>query len=147
MILKEEKDFCIECRREAEFTLQKKEIVKRIRDKEYKFQITVAICSHCGEEMSILGLIDKNIQEIDEQYRTAEGIVSISDIKKLLKLCKADKTVLSIALGFEHNTISNYLKGQIPSKECSDVIKSALKYFLKTLNKRRSNYKRNKDFI
>jgi len=67
-------DFRIECRKETEYLLQKKDIVKNIRDKEYTFAITVAVCAECGEEMSIPGLIDKNVQEIDEQYRTAEGL-------------------------------------------------------------------------
>ena len=34
--------------------------------------------------MSIPGLIDKNIQEIDEQYRAAEGLISVDDMEKLI---------------------------------------------------------------
>ena len=82
MTEKVRRDFCINCRKETEYLLRKKDIVKNIRDKKYTFAITVAICAECGEEMSIPGLIDKNIQEIDEQYRTTEGIVSIDDIEK-----------------------------------------------------------------
>lgn len=41
----------------------KKNIAKIIRDKEYTFAITVAICTECGEEMSIQGLIDKNVED------------------------------------------------------------------------------------
>jgi len=123
---KERRDFCIECRKETEFLLQKKDIVKSIRDKRYTFRITVAICTKCGEEMSIPGLIDKNIQEIDEQYRTAEGIVSIDDIEKLMKIYKIGKAPLSITLGFGEVTIPRYLEGQIPSKEYSDVVRAAL---------------------
>ena len=73
------RDFCIECRKETEYLLQKKDIVKNIRDKEYTFGITVAVCADCGEEMSIPGLMDKNVQEINEQYRAAEGLVSINE--------------------------------------------------------------------
>ena len=79
MTEKVRRDFCIECRKETEYLLQKKDIVKNIRDKEYSFSITVAVCAECGEEMSIPGLIDKNVQEIDEQYRDAEGLVSIDE--------------------------------------------------------------------
>ena len=68
--------------------MQKKNIVKTIRDKEYTFGITAAICSECGGEMSIPGLIDKNVQEIDEQYRAAEGLVTVEDIEKLMKIYK-----------------------------------------------------------
>lgn len=80
MVEKGRRDFCIECRKETEYFLQKREIVKNIRDKEYIFSITVAVCAECGEEMSIPGLIDKNVQEIDEQYRSVEGLVSVGDI-------------------------------------------------------------------
>ena len=120
------KDFCIECRKDTEYILQKRDIVKTIKDKDYSLSITVAICSECGEEMSIPGLIDKNILEIDEQYRTAEGLVSIDDIERLMKIYKIGKAPLSLALGFGEVTIHRYMEGQIPSKEYSDVIKAAL---------------------
>ena len=119
-------DFCIECRRETEYLLQKRDIIKTIRDKEYTFGITVAICSECGGEMSIPGLIDKNVQEINEQYRAAESLVSIDDIEKLMKIYKIGKAPLSLALGFGEVTIPRYLEGQVPSKEYSDIVKAAL---------------------
>lgn len=119
-------DFCIECRRETEYLLQKRDIIKTIRDKEYTFGITAAICPECGGEMGIPGLIDKNIQEIDEQYRAAESLVSIDDIEKLMKLYKIGKAPLSLALGFGEVTIPRYLEGQVPSKEYSDIVRAAL---------------------
>lgn len=119
-------DFCIECRNETEYMLQKRRIVKTIRDREYTFEVTAAICRECGEEMSIPGLIDRNVQEIDEQYRWTEGIVTVKDIERLMKLYKIGKGPLSLALGFGEVTIPRYLEGQIPSKEYSDIIKSAL---------------------
>ena len=122
----ERRDFCIECRKETEYVLQKKKIVKNIRDKEYTFEITVAVCTECGEEMSIPGLIDQNVQEIDEQDRAMEEIVSIDDIKKIMDIYKIGKAPLSLALGFGEVTIPRYLEGQVPSKEYSDIIKAAL---------------------
>ncbi len=126
MTEKERRDFCIECRKETEYYLQKKKIVKKIRDKDYTFGITVAVCVDCGAEMSIPGLIDKNVQEIDEQYRTAEGIVTMDDIERLMKIYKIGKAPLSLALGFGEVTVARYLEGQVPSKEYSDIIKAAL---------------------
>ena len=72
-------DFCIECRKNTVYILQKRPVIKTIKEKEYSFGITVAVCTECGEKMSIPGLIDKNVQEIDEQYRAAEGIVISSN--------------------------------------------------------------------
>lgn len=51
----------------------KKRHKKTIKDTDYTFRITVAICDECGEEMSIPGLIDKNIREVDEQYLASEA--------------------------------------------------------------------------
>ena len=119
-------DFCTVCRKETEYTLQKRNIKRKIKEVEYTFGITVAICDECGEEMSIPGLIDKNIQEVNEQYRAYEGIVSIGDIEKLMKIYKIGKAPLSLALGFGEITITRYLSGQIPSKEYSDIMKRAL---------------------
>lgn len=126
MAKEKRKTFCITCRKEEEYFLQKREVVRTIRNKEYTFEITVAVCAECGEEMSIPGLIDKNVQEIDEQYRAFEGLVTIEDIERLMKNYKIGKTPLSLALGFGEVTISRYLDGQVPSKEYSDIIKAAL---------------------
>lgn len=119
-------DFCTECRKETEYTLEKREYRQKIKGVEYSFDITVAICSECGAEMSPLGLIDKNVKEIDEQYRACEGIVSVEDIERLMKIYKIGKSPLSLALGFGEVTITRYLSGQIPSKEYSDIMRKAL---------------------
>ena len=126
MTEKMRRDFCIECRKETEYLLQKRDMVKTIKDKSYKFEITVAVCMECGREMSIPGLIDKNVQEIDEQYRAMEGLVSMEDIEKLMKIYKIGKAPLALALGFGEVTIPRYLEGQVPSREYSDIIKAAL---------------------
>ncbi len=126
MTEKGRRDFCIECRKETEYLLQKRDIIKTIRGQDYTFGITVAICAECGEEMSIPGLIDKNVQEIDEQYRAIEGIVSINDIERLMKIYKIGKAPLSLVLGFGEVTIPRYLEGQIPSKEYSNVVRAAM---------------------
>ena len=119
-------NFCTSCRKETEYTLQKRNIVKTIKDEEYTFGITVAICNECGEEMFIPGLIDRNIQEVDEQYRAYKGIISIDDIEKLMKIYKIGKAPLSLSLGFGEVTITRYLSGQIPSKRYSDIMRKAL---------------------
>jgi uncharacterized phage-associated protein len=90
--------------------------------------------------MGVPGVFDLNSREIDEQYRKAESIVSIEDIKDLMKIYDIGKTPLSLALGFGEITITRYLDGQVPSKEYSDVIRSALSspaFMKEMLNKNR----------
>lgn len=123
---RDNRDFCIACRKNTEYTLRKKNITNVINGKKYNFTVTTAVCTQCGKEMSIPGLIDKNIKEVDEQYRICEDIVTIDDIEKLMTIYKIGKEPLSLALGFGQITIRRYLSGQMPSKEYSNVIKSAL---------------------
>lgn len=111
---KSKKDFCMKCRKETEYLLQKRDLVKNIRNKEYTFGITVAICAECGEEMSIPGLIDKNVQEINEQYRTAESLVSIDDIERLMKIYKkGDVTVFTSGVPIGISGTTNMIKVQV----------------------------------
>ena len=88
MAEKKRMDFCTTCRKDTTYTLEKININKIIKDKEYNFSITAALCDECGEAMAVPGLIDKNIQEIDEQYRAYENLVSIDEIEKLMKIYK-----------------------------------------------------------
>lgn len=62
------------------------------------------------------GLIDRNIREIDEQYRAYEGIVSIADIDRIMKIYKIGKAPLSLALGFGEITITRYLEDKFHPK-------------------------------
>lgn len=123
---REKMDFCTECRKDTEYVLKKKTITKTIKDTVYQFEVTTAVCAECGEEISIPGLIDRNIKEVDEQYRMVTGIVTTEDIGKLMKIYQIGKAPLSLALGFGEVTITRYLAGQVPSKEYSDIIRAAL---------------------
>lgn len=118
--------FCMECRKETAYTLHKTAITKIIRKKEYHFLITTAHCKECGCEVGVNGILDYNAKEIDEQFRKAEGIISLEEIEKLGKIYNLGKAPLSIALGFGEVTIPRYLTGQIPSKEHSDIMRAAL---------------------
>ena len=97
--------YCTNCRKETTYTLKKQEIRKVIKDKEYTFLITVAVCNECNEEISVPGLLDLNIKEIDSQYREKENLITIEDINKLLKIYDIGKGPLALVLGFGEVTI------------------------------------------
>lgn len=130
-------DFCTSCRKETSYKICKKTVQKVIKDKSYEFEIVVAFCDECGNEMDIPGLLDSNVKSIDEQYRQIEGLISVDDIQKIMDIYNIGKAPLSIALGFGEITITRYLSGQMPSKEYSDIIKKALSspdYMMQLLN-------------
>lgn len=125
-MIRKRRSFCTECREETAFILRQTHYKKFIKDREYDFVIFEAVCEKCGEPMNVPGLMDRNSQEIDRQYRFQEDIVSIDDIYNLMKVYKMGKAPLSLALGFGEITITRYALGQIPSKEYSDIIRKAL---------------------
>ena len=118
--------FCTECRTETNYKIQYVTCKKIIREKEYEFYILEAHCAQCDAPVTVPGLLDINAQEIDLQYREAEGIVTIKEISDFMEVYKLGKAPLSLALGFGEITITRYLAGQVPSKEYSDVIRKAL---------------------
>jgi hypothetical protein len=97
--MQRETGFCVECRDVTSYTLQKKLVKKMIRGEELTFEITCAICDRCGEFMSVPGIIDLNVREVDEQYRKLKDLVTIEDIYTLMKLYNIGKAPLSIVLG------------------------------------------------
>lgn len=134
--MNKKKIICPECRTYTGYIIKKEKRKYIIRDQEYYFDITVAYCEKCGEEIEVPGLLDLQMKEVDEQYRKKENIVFINEIEKLMTLYDIGKAPLSLGLGFGEITITRYLKGQVPSKEYSDIIKNALespKYMLNKL--------------
>lgn len=132
--------FCTECRAETACRIQYTSYRKCIRDKEYEFEITEAVCEKCGAQVNIPGIMDSNALAVDRQYRLTEGIVSIEDICNLMEVYGLGKAPMSLALGFGEITITRYLMGQMPSKEYSDIIRSALEspqFMLEKLNENR----------
>ena len=118
--------FCTECGNFVTYSVDKKKTQKNIRDKEYNFEVTIAVCDGCGAEVNVPGIMDLRVQEVDRQYREIEQIVSIENIENLMEVYNIGKAPLSLALGFGEITVTRYLQGQVPSKEYSDVMRSAL---------------------
>lgn len=133
-------DFCIGCRKETEYVVKEEYRTRTVKDKQYTYKTIIAYCSECGEEMSVPGLIDKDMEIFDAYYRMTEGLISIPEIKRLMDLYNLGKAPLAFALGFGEVTIARYLEGQLPSKRYSDLMREALfnpDFMLENLNDNR----------
>ena len=71
---KERTQFCIECREDTMYRIQRVPCTKSIKGKDYVFEISEAVCEKCSESVNIPGLMDSNAQEIDRQYRLQESV-------------------------------------------------------------------------
>lgn len=126
MVKETNMNFCIECRKDTEYVLKEEIRTKIIKDKVYEYKTIVAYCKVCGEEMSLPGLNDKDMELFDKQYRNIEGIISNEEIAKIMEIYNIGKAPLSLALGFGEITVSRYLEGQMPSKKYSDIMREVL---------------------
>lgn len=119
--------FCEYCEDDKfNYKLTKEKYTHEINGTIYEFYEYVAYCPDCGEPLDVPGLIDINSDYMDKQYREKEGIISIKDIERCLSLYNISKDAFAKALGIGEATIHRYFKGQIPSKEYSERIKSVL---------------------
>lgn len=123
---KERTQFCIECRKETGYEIERGQYTYSIKGQEYTFYILKAVCDKCGEEINLPGLMDSNAKLIDKQYREFENLVSVEDINTLMEVYNIGKAPLSLALGFGEITITRYIQGQYPSIEYSDIIRKAI---------------------
>lgn len=124
--MRESTQFCGECGREMPYRIKRRPVSRRIHKKECVFEIAEAVCTQCGKEIHVPGLIDYNAAEIDRQYREQERLISVQRIKSLMKNHQIEKEALSLALGLDEIKIDRYLAGQVPSREDSDMIRKAL---------------------
>ncbi len=89
MTEKGRRDFCIECRKETEYLLQKKDIVKNIKDKEYPLlDIGIAANNICMQATE-LGLGSCILGWFDEK-----------GLKQLLDVPEKKRIPLVISLGY-----------------------------------------------
>ncbi|MFG6330934.1 MAG: hypothetical protein K1W28_03740 [Lachnospiraceae bacterium] len=117
-------DYCTKCRKITGFQFTKTVVREQIRGKAYTFVLTAALCEECREAMNVPGLIDLNIRERDEQFRQAENLISLDDIRRLSDLLRAQDGSLSPELDPE--SLSAYVSGQMPSRQESDLMKESL---------------------
>ena len=73
-------EFCTACRKNTEYTLQNRDIIKTIKEKDYTFHITVAVCNECGEEMNIPGLM-----RMSAKWMNSIGLMRESFQQRILK--------------------------------------------------------------
>lgn len=133
----ENRDFCIFCRKETMYEIKEIKRSRFIKEKEYTYQSVAAYCKECGEEMLIPGMLDQDTMLFDLAYRKANALILITDINKIVQKYALSESMLSLVLGFEKDTITNYIQGQMPLYEHSQVLKEVLinpKYMMQLLD-------------
>lgn len=113
---------CCDCGKRSSYHIYKRPARTVIKDLEIEYEEFYGVCDQCKEELYVPGLDDQNEEEIERIYRKEKGLITVSEIKTILKKYNVEKRPLSKLLGFGELTITRYIDGQLPSKRYSDIL-------------------------
>ena len=114
--------FCENCLKEVncEYFEDNKEIV--VNNKTIKYLEKYYICSECNNKFYD-DLHDYNVSTVNNELRKLNNLVTIDEIKEIMKKYNIGKKPLSVVLGLGEVTITRYLEGRNPTKDNSDLLK------------------------
>lgn len=116
------KAYCPECRKESNYSVERKKLNGTIKALDISYDGEVAYCDNCGSEIFIPEIHDTNLEALNEQYRNQNALISPQQITEILENYDIGKRPLSVLLGWGEQTVSRYINGDIPSKQYSDIL-------------------------
>ena len=133
---------CWNCRKKVAYTIKARKVFENIKGIDHPYNEKFAICNECQEEITVPGMDDENMRELDNVFRRENDLITVDEIHLLLEKYNIEKRPLSKLLGFGEITITRYLEGQLPAKKYSDMLRRLLKYdaeMKKILEQRKEN--------
>ncbi|MBE5845171.1 MAG: DUF4065 domain-containing protein [Butyrivibrio sp.] len=121
-----DKVLCAECRSLQSYEIRTEQHKREWNGKIYTYNKRVAICRNCGQQVTVPGLDDLNESEFETKCRGECDYILVDEINDILIKYDVEKRPLSKVLGLGEHTIENYLKGQLPSKRYSDMLRRVL---------------------
>lgn len=118
--------FCEHCEDVFDFEEQFEHKKKTIKGKEINYLAKEAHCKECGSLMFVPEIHDFNLKQINDAYREAEGLITISDIEKTINIYDIGKRPLSLVLGWGEGTVTRYLNGDMPTKQYSQTLQKVI---------------------
>ena len=124
-----DKVFCAECEELQSYAISTERSTRIWNGIECEFNKRVCRCRKCGCKVLVPGIADLNEAEFDNKCREENDYILIDDIKGIMAKYDVEKRPLSLALGLGEHTIENYLKGQLPSRRYSDMLKRVFAHY------------------
>lgn len=115
--------FCPECREDVTFSVKDSDLTMPLKGEEYQIKGMVAYCDKCGAEIYVAEIEDYNLEQLYNEYRKANDIISLEQIRAIPEKYAIAKRPLSLLLGWGEQTFTRYYNGDMPSKLYSDTLK------------------------
>ena len=142
--MKKHHTFCENCREEVSYTVTSAPMSGTIRGTEYPYSGKEATCSNCGAPVYIAEINDFNLKALYDEFRKANGIISLEHILEIPKKYDIGKRPLSLLLGWGEQTFSRYCDGDMPTRQYSYILNKIYdnpEYYSEILEKGKSNLK------
>lgn len=118
------RDFCVECRKEVDYSVNKSVCKKIIKGYEFEYEKEEALCNECKNLIFVDQIHDKNIERAKIAFNKKVSEDTISLVNEIMLKYNIGKRPLALLLDWGELTITRYLDGMIPKKEYLDVLKS-----------------------
>ncbi len=114
--------FCESCRDDVSYIVTSVSMNGTIKGTLYQYIGKEVRCADCGALVYIPEINDFNLKALYDEYRTANGIISLEHILALPEKYAIGKRPLSRLLGWGEQTFSRYCDGDMPTKQYSEVL-------------------------
>lgn len=118
--------FCENCLDDNEYIIKNIPVTEKFRGHEIKYMKKETFCKECNGLVYVAEINDENLNTLYSEARKLEDLISIDEIKEIMKKYNIGKRPLSKLLGWADLTITRYLEGFLPNKEYSDKLKLIL---------------------
>ena len=116
--------YCYMCDQDVDVIIKKEIEVHCLKGADVRCEVENVYCQKCGAQVYIPMINDRNLDCINLAYREHHGIITIHEIEALLDRYDIGAKPLAHLLGWGEVTIIRYLKGQIPDRIHSDILKT-----------------------
>lgn len=111
---------CFKCEQKVEPVLETYNSEFEVNNKKYKYRAYRGYCPYCNNLIETLP--EQDLLSRDKAFRKAEGIITTKQINSIFEKYDLNNLELSSILGWEESKINNYMNGEIPSRNDSEIL-------------------------
>lgn len=115
--------FCKNCREIKSCSVQSETAIKKSRHNTAEAVRESGYCCSFASEGDLPALRDDTLRKARDDYRETLKLIKIEEIEEILKKYDIGKRPLSLILGWKENTLTRYATGDLPTKDCSEMLK------------------------
>lgn len=115
---------CGNCRKKVSYKILRRRVTTVVHGVEIPYEESYGVCDECHKELYVPGLEDQNEILIEELYRYEKDLITVDELKAILKKRSMTPEELDGQLGLCKGTTFRYLYGHMPEKEVSDKIRA-----------------------